>query len=177
MGKRTGKPRGNPNLKDKENPQLFKKGYDPRRNLDGAPPKLTKLKVLEAAFGSTIEPEFDKRATDRIKLYLTELTLDELKAFVKRKDVAAFALAYAKRIIDAIQNKNTRVLEEIYNRAFGMPTSKVAVTDSEGNDKQGGGLVIYLPDNGRPATGTDETKENSDSAPMNKSEVNTKKAE
>lgn len=147
---------GNPNLvKGKRLPQQFQPGYDPRRNLEGAPPKPSKLKVLEAAFGGPIEPEFNKKATDQVKLWLTEMTLDELKAFVKRKDVAAFALAYAKRIIDAIQNKNTRVLEEIYNRAFGMPTSKVALTDGDGNDKEGG-IMFYIPDNGRPTTNTEQ---------------------
>jgi len=152
MAKQRGNQRGNPNLKDKSNPQLFQKGYDPRRNLDGAPPKLDKLKVLEAAFGGPIEPAFNKKATDQVKLWLTEMTLDELKAFVKRKDIAAFALAYAKRIIRAIQDNNTKVLEEIYNRAFGMPTSKVALTDADGNSAEGGGIMFYIPDNGRAST-------------------------
>lgn len=169
MAKQRGNPRGNPNLKDKSNPQLFQKGYDPRRNLDGAPPKPSKLKVLEAAFGGPIEPEFDKQATNKIKLWLTEMTLDELKAFVKRKDIAAFAMAYAKRIIVAIETKDTKVLEEIYNRAFGMPTSKVALTDGDGNDKEGG-IMFYIPDNGRPSTNTEQ---NSAPIEVDKQEVKT----
>lgn len=164
---------GNPNLvKGKRLPQQFQPGYDSRRNLDGAPPKPSKLKVLEAAFGGPIEPEFNKKATDQVKLWLTEMTLDELKAFVKRKDVAAFALAYAKRIIDAIQNKNTRVLEEIYNRAFGMPTSKVALTDGDGNDKEGG-IMFYIPDNGRPTTNSEQ---NSAPIEVEKTEPKAKKS-
>ena len=152
------KKRGNPNLqKGKRLPHQFQPGFDPRRNMDGAPPKLSKLKVLEAAFGGAIEPEFDKRATDRIKLWITEMTLPELREFCKRTDVAAFALAYAKRILRAIKDSDTKALEEIYNRAFGMPTSKVAFTDPEGN-KNDGGIMFYLPDNGR---GTPDTEQNS----------------
>lgn len=140
--------RGNPKLRRGDNPHGFKKGFDERRNLSGPPPKLSRLKVLEAALGGTIEPEFDRRITDRLKLWLSEMTIEELKRLIKRTDLSAMVLSYAKRIVAEHKSGETAVFEEIYDRAFGRPTSKTAFTNSEGDDT-GGGLIIYLPDNGR----------------------------
>jgi hypothetical protein len=159
MAKQQKSKAGNPNLKKGLNPQGFKKGYDPRRNLDGAPPKPTRLQVLEAAFGGPIEPEFERG--------ITEMTPAELRILVKRTDLAAFVILYAKRILKAIDDKDTKAMEEIFDRAYGKPTSRVALTDTEGNDKEGPGIVIYLPDNGRE----DRDKQNLGSASMDNQEV------
>lgn len=158
---------GNPKNKTGGNPGQFKKGFDNRRNMDGAPIKPSRLKVLEAAFGGPIEPEFERGITIKTLRWLCEMTPAELKVLIKRTDLAAFVILYAKRIIKAIEDKDTRAIEEIFDRAYGKPTSKVALTDSDGNDKDGLGVVIYLPDNGRE---NPPTKEDSANPPMDKSE-------
>lgn len=167
-------PRGNPKNKTGENPHLFKKGYDPRRNYVGAPPKPTRLALLEKAFGNKIEPEFQKQSTIEILRYLCEITPAELRALSTRDDLAAFVIAYAKRIIHAIDHNDTVVLEEIYNRAYGKPTSKLAFTDASGDDKDGG-IFIFLPDNQRGDAKDIPTEESLVSAPMDKKEVKAKK--
>lgn len=167
MAKQQKSKAGNPNLKKGVNPQGFKKGYDHRRNLDGAPPKPTRLQVLEAAFGGPIEPEFERGITIKTLRWLCEMTPAELRILVKRTDLAAFVILYAKRILKAIDDKDTKAMEEIFDRAYGKPTSRVALTDTEGNDKEGPGIVIYLPDNGRE----DRDKQNLGSASMDNQEV------
>lgn len=169
--KTSANPRGNPKNKTGENKHQFTKGYDPRRNYKGAPPKPTRLAVLEKAFGNKIEPEFEKSSTVEILRYLCEITPAELRVLSTREDLAAFVIAYAKRIIHAIDHNQTEVLEEIYNRAYGKPTSKVAITDSNGDDKEGG-IFIFLPDNGREGT---QTEQNSVHPTMNKKESKSKK--
>ena len=158
---------GNPNIKKGINPQGFKKGFDPRRNLDGAPPKPTRLQVLEAALGGNIEPEFEKQITNKVLRYLCEITPDELRALVKRKDLSSFVTLHATCILDAIKNKDTKVMRDIYDRVYGKPTSKVAFTDPDGNDAAGG-VIIYLPDNGRGDTY--QTEGNSAPDTLNKPE-------
>ena len=140
--------RGNPKLRTGDNPHGFKKGFDERRNLSGPPPKLTKLQVLEGIVGGKVEPEFEKQLTIKVLRWLCEQTPEELKIIVKRKDLASFVILHANCILDAIKNKDTKVMRDIYDRAYGRPTSKVAFTDPDGNDAAGG-VVIYLPDNGR----------------------------
>lgn len=142
---------GNPKNKTGENKGQFKAGFDTRRNLNGPPPKLTKLQVLEGIVGGKIEPEFEKQLTIKTLRWLCEQTQDELKAIVKRKDLASFVILHAKCILKAIQDRDTKVMRDIYDRAYGRPTSKVAFTDSQGNDTDGG-IIIYLPDNGRGDT-------------------------
>ena len=139
---------GNPRLKRGDNPHGFKKGYDERRNLDGAPPKPTRLQVLEAIVGGKIEPEFEKQTTIKTLRWLCEQTPAELRVIVKRTDLSAFVILHAKCILQAITDKNTKVMREIYDRAYGKPTSRLQFTDGQGNDADGG-VIIYLPDNGR----------------------------
>lgn len=171
---RTGRPKGNPALKKGEQPPNgFKPGFDPKRNLDGAPPKLTKLQILEHAFGMPIKSEFTKKATDEVKLMLTEMSLAELKVFAERTDVAVFAVAFAKNILENHKDKTTDVFEKIHDRAFGRPQSSVTLKgDDDGGSPKG--LFIYLPSNGREVA---ETEQNTVSAPMDKSEPSTKKTE
>lgn len=157
---------GNPENKTGGNSGQFKKGYDDRRHLDGAPPKVSRLQVLEAAFGGKIEPEFDKQITIKTLRWLCEMTPADLRKLVKRTDLSAFVILHAKCILKAITDKDTKAMRDIYDRAYGKPTSKVAFTDGEGNDKEGG-IVIFLPDNKR---GDTYTEGNSVQAPMDKSE-------
>lgn len=154
---------GNPTNKGQ-----FQKGFDERRHLDGAPIKPTRLKLLEAAFGGPIEPEFEKQVTTKTLRYLIELTPAELRILVKRKDLASFVIGYAKEILQAIADKDTKVMEKIMDRAYGKPTSRLTFTDSQGNDNDGPGIVIFLPDNGRP--NMLPAKEDSAQPPMDKSE-------
>lgn len=139
---------GNPRIKRGDNPHGFKKGFDERRNLDGPPPKLTKVQVLEAIVGGKVEPEFEKQLTIKTLRWLCEQTQAELKILIKRTDLSAFVILHAKCILKAITDRDTKVMRDIYDRAYGKPTSKVAFTDPEGNDTTGG-VIIYLPDNGR----------------------------
>lgn len=159
--------RGNPKLKTGDNPHGFKKGFDERRNLDGPPPKLTKLKILEGIVGGKVEPEFEKQMTIKVLRWLCEQTPDELRAIIKRKDLASFVILHAQCILDAIKNKDTKVMRDIYDRAYGKPTSRIQFADPQGNDADGG-IIIYLPDNGRGDTYTSE--ENSAHGVLNKTE-------
>lgn len=170
--KSSDKPRGNPKNKNGENKHQFKKGYDPRRNYVGAPPKPTRLALLEKAFGNKIEPEFEKKSTIEILRYLCEVTPAELRVLSLRDDLAAFVIAYAKRIIHAIDHNDTVVLEEIYNRAYGKPTSKLAF--ASGDDKDGG-IFIFLPDNQRGDGKDIPTEQSLVPAPMDKKEVKPRK--
>lgn len=140
--------RGNPKLRRGDNPHGFKKGFDERRNLSGPPPKLTKLQILEGIVGGKVEPEFEKQMTIKVLRWLCEQTPAELEIIVKRKDLASFVILHAKCILQAIKDKDTKVMRDIYDRAYGKPTSRLQFTDSQGNDTDGG-LIIYLPDNGR----------------------------
>lgn len=135
---------GNPTNKG-----AFQKGFDPRRHLDGAPIKPTRMQILEAAVGGKIEPEFEKVTTIKTMRWLCEMTPAELRDLVKRKDLAAFVIGYAKSILKAIDSRDMRAMNDIFDRAYGKPTSRVAITDTDGNDKEGPGIVIFLPDNGR----------------------------
>ena len=112
--------------------------------------------------------------TIEILRYLCEITPAELRALSAREDLAAFVIAYAKRIIHAIDHNDTVVLEEIYNRAYGKPTSKLAFTDSSGDDKDGG-IFIFLPDNQRGDGKDIPTEQSSVQPPMDKKEVKPKK--
>lgn len=159
---------GNPNLKKGINPQGFQKGFDPKRNYDGAPRKPTRLELLEAAFGSKIEPEFEKQITVKTLRYLIEMTPVELRVLVKRKDLAAFVIGYAKDILKSIDDRDTKAMEAIMDRAYGKPTSRLTFTDSQGNDNEGPGIVIFLPDNGRQ--NMPPAKEDSAQPPMDKPE-------
>ena len=167
-------PRGNPKNKTGDNPHQFKKGYDPRRNYVGAPQKPTRLALLEKAFGNKIEPEFEKKSTIEILRYLCEITPAELRLLSTRDDLAAFVVAYAKRIIHAIDHNDTVVLEEIYNRAYGKPTSKLAFTDASGDDKDGG-IFIFLPDNQRGDAKDIPTEQSLVPAPIDKNKAKPKK--
>lgn len=139
---------GNPQNKTGGNKGQFKSGFDDRRNLNGPPPKLTRLQFLESVVGGKVEPEFEKQTTIKTLRWLCEQTPEELKAIVKRKDLASFVILHAQCILDAIKNKDTKVMRDIYDRAYGKPTSRIQFADSQGNDADGG-IVIYLPDNGR----------------------------
>lgn len=159
---------GNPQNKTGGNKGQFKKGFDERRHLEGAPPKPTRLQLLETAFGGTMEPEFEKQTTTKALRYLIEMTPDELRVLVKRKDLAAFVIGYAKDILKSINDKDTKAMETIMNRAYGKPTSRLTFTDSQGNDNEGPGIVIFLPDNGRQ--NMPPAKEDSAQPPMDKPE-------
>lgn len=142
---------GNPQNKTGENKGQFKAGFDQRRNLSGPPPKLTKLQVLEAIVGGKVEPEFDKQLTIKTLRWLCEQTQAELEAIAKRKDLASFVILHAKCILQAMKDKDTKEMRAIYDRAYGKPTSRIQFADSQGNDTDGG-VIIYLPDNGRGDT-------------------------
>lgn len=157
---------GNPQNKTGSNKGQFKAGFDDRRNLSGPPPKITKLQVLEGIVGGSIEPEFEKQLTIKTLRWLCEQTPAELRTIVKRTDLSAFVILHAKCILKAIADKDTKVMRDIYDRAYGKPTAKVAFTDSQGNDTDGG-IIIYLPDNGRDA----KTEQDSAHGDMNNPEL------
>ena len=88
--------------------------------------------------------------------WLLALPLSDILAISGNLKVENEMPALYRMVANLMMGKQgLQMLQEMLNRAHGRPTTKLAMTDANGNDKDGG-IFIFLPDNNRCDTTSDQ---------------------
>lgn len=109
------------NPKSLENLKKFKKGFDPKRNNNGAPRKLVS-KISDIGYTNS-------EINDTIK-NIAALTEDEIKQIVDNKECTLLERMVGKAILKDFGKGSLWNLEIIINRAFGKPKETQAVENT-----------------------------------------------
>jgi hypothetical protein len=109
------------NKKSLENLKHFKKGFDPDRNIKGAPRKLVS-KISDIGYTNS-------EINDTIK-NIAALTEDEVKQLVDNKDCTLLERMIAKAILKDFGKGSLWNFELIINRAFGKPKETQSVENT-----------------------------------------------
>lgn len=90
----------------------FKKGFDPRRNVNGAPKKL---------LSTFTDIGYTKREINDTMLNILALTADDIKKVAENEDCTILERTIAKALLKGMEKGSLFNIETTLSRSIGMP--------------------------------------------------------
>jgi hypothetical protein len=100
----------------------FQKGFDPRRNTNGAPRKL---------ISSLSDIGYSNREINDTMMNIIALTLDEIKQIEENESCTALERTIAKAVLNGAKKGSLYNIETIITRAMGKPRETTQVESNE----------------------------------------------